>query len=236
METRKKSSHTGMIRRAAALILVCLMLPGLTACKAVPTRAEQFAALVRGNLDEIYLGRADSNYLKLTGSTAGDVAANYESSLQQEAAFFCSYFDISHPSESVMEKVTDLYRQIYSHASYTVGKAVMADDNTYTVPVTIQPLNIMDAAVQSHDEALAGFYEKYAGVSPDELSGGELAAYEADWADAVIEMVRAQLSRTTYRDAETMDIRVAQDEDGTWQMSAEDLQALDALILYYPSN
>ena len=233
MEMRRRNSLMGMIRRAAALILVCLMLAG---CKAVPTRAEQFTALVRGNLDEIYLGRADSNYLKLTGSTAEDVTASFESSLSQAAVFFCGYFDIPHPSESVMTEVEELYRQIYSHASYTVGQAFKVDDRTYTVPVTVQPLNIMDAAIQSHDEALAGFYEKYAGVSRDELSGEELAAYEADWAHAVIEMVRAQLARTTYRDTETVDVRVTQDGDGTWQMSAEDLQTLDALVLYYPSN
>ena len=236
METRYGSFPMNWIRRAAAIVLACLLLLGLTACKAIPTRAEQFTALVRGNLDEIYLGRADSNYLKLTGSTVEDVKANYESSLLQEADFFCGYFGISHPTESVMAEVTELYRQIYSHASYTVGEAVKADEKTYTVKVEIQPLNIMDAAIQGHDEALAGFYEKYTGVSPDDLSGEELTSYEADWADAVIEMVRAQISHTTYRSAETVDVRVMQDGDGTWQMNAEDLQTVDALILYYPSN
>lgn len=224
------------IRRAAALLLICMALLGLAGCRAIPTRAEQFAALVRGNLDEIYLGRANDDYLKLTGSSAEDVAASYESSLLQEAAFFCGYFGIRRPSDQISAEVAELYRQIYTNASYTVGMAAKVDDGTYTVPVTVQPLNIMEAVIQDHDAALAGFYQKYADVDRDALDGEALAAYEADWAHAVIEMVRGQLSHITYRDTETIHVRVTQLEDGSWQMNAEDLQALDALILYYPSK
>ena len=46
------------IHRMTALLLVCLMALGLSACKALPSKGEQFTALVRGNLDELYLGRA----------------------------------------------------------------------------------------------------------------------------------------------------------------------------------
>ena len=225
-----------MIRRGAVLVLICLMLLGTMACKALPTRAEQFSALVKGNLDEIYLGRVNDDYLKFTGSTPEDVAASYESSLQQEATFFCGYFSISHPTDQVTAEVVELFRQIYANASYTVGKATRVDGDTYTVAVTVQPLNIMEAVIQDHDAALADFYAKYADVNKWDLSGQELAAYEADWAEAIIAMVRGRLAHITYRDTQTVDVRVTQLEDGTWQMDAEDLQNLDSLILYYPSN
>ncbi|MBQ2062103.1 MAG: hypothetical protein II458_05435 [Oscillospiraceae bacterium] len=224
------------IRCAAVLALACLMLLSVIACKALPNKSEQFSILVQGNLDEIYLGRANSSYLKLTGSTAEDVAANYEGSLGQEATFFCGYFSIAHPTDQIRSEIVELYRQIYANASYIVGDAVKADDGSYAVSVEIQPLNIMQTAIDGHEESLAGFYEKYRDVDSETLSGAELAAYEADWAHAVIGMVRAQLSHITYRDAVTVDVRVSQTEGGFWQMNAEDLQAVDALILYYPTN
>lgn len=223
-----------MFRRGFALLFALLLVLGLTACKALPTRAEQFTALVRGNLDEIYRGRADEDYLKFTGSTAEDVAASYENSLSQEVTFFCGYFRISHPTEQMTAEITELYRQIYANASYTVGKAIRVDRSTYNVPVTIQPLNIMESVMEDHDKALAGFFSKYGGVNKADLSDEELAAYEADWAAAVISMVQGKLAHITFRDTETIDVRVVQSEDGTWQMNADDLLALDALILYRP--
>ncbi len=224
------------IRRAAALALACLMVLSLAACKALPTKSEQFTILVRGNLDEIYLGRAGSDYLKLTGTTAEDVAASYEDSLRQEATFFCGYFDITHPTDRTMAEVVELYRQIYANASYIVGSAAKTDDGTYAVSVEIQPLNIMETALANPGEAMATFYEKHGGVNREDLSGEELAEFEADWADAVITLVRGQLSHVTYRDTVTVDVHVTQTEEGFWQMDAGDLQAVDALILCYPAD
>lgn len=224
------------IHRMTTLLLVCLMALGLSACKALPSKGEQFTALVRGNLDELYLGRANSDYLKFTDRTAEEVTAGYESSLQEEALFLCGYFSIVDPSDEIQAEAVALCRDIYTNASYTVGKAVRVDGKTYTVPVTVQPLNIIQDVIKDHDDAMAGFFEKYADVSREDLQGEALAAYDADWAHAVLNMVRAQLSHVTYRDTETVDVHVTQTEDGAWQMDAQDLQTLDALILYYPSG
>ncbi len=225
------------IRRAAALLLACLLLAGLCSCATSPmTREEQFTALVKGNLDEIYRGRANSDYLKLTGTTAEDVAASYERGLDQEAVFFCVYFSIFDPSDQTTREVKDLYREIYANASYTVSRAVRADDATYTVNVVVQPMDIMHTAIDDHNSALAEFYRNYDGVSRKDLEGDELAAYDAAWAGAVMSMVRGQLTHITYLDAQTVSVRVTRQEDGTWQMNADDLQEIDRLILYYPAN
>lgn len=227
----------GTIRRAAALLLTCLLLAGLTACASTPlTREEQFSALVRGNLDEIYRGRANSDYLKLTGSTKEDVEASFERGLNQEVVFFCGYFSISNPSDRITGEIKDLYRDIYASSSYTVSKAVRVDDSTYTVNVVIQPLDVIQAAIDNHDSALAGFFRKYDGIDRKDLHGDELAAYEEDWAEAIIAMVRGQLTHITYRDTVTVTVRVEKTEDGSWQMNADDLQEIDRLILYYPAN
>ena len=227
----------GTIRRAAALLLTCLLLAGLCACATSPmTREEQFTALVKGNLDEIYRGRANSDYLKLTGTTAEDVSASYESGLDQEAVFFCVYFSILDPSDQTIREVKDLYREIYANASYTVHKAVKEDDATYIVNVAVQPLDIMRTAIDDHNSALADFYREYDGVSRGDLEGDERAAFDEAWARAVMAMVRGQLTHITYLDAQTVSVRVSRLEDGTWQMNADDLQEIDRLILYYPAN
>ncbi len=225
------------VRRAAALLLICLLLAGLTACATSPlTREEQFSALVKGNLDEIYRGKANSDYLKLTGSTAKDVTASYERGLDQEVVFFCGYFSITAPSDRITREIKDLYREVYASTSYSVGKAVRVDDTTYTVEVIVQPLDIMQSAIDNHDSALASFYRKYDGVSREDLEGDELSAFEEDWAEAVIAMVRGRLTHITYRDAQTVNVRVTKQEDGSWQMNEDDLQTIDKLVLLYPAS
>ena len=100
--------------------------------------------------------------------------------------------------------------------------------------VDVEPLNILKQAIDTHEEALAGFFEKHAEDDPENMSDEDLAVYDSDWARAIIDMVKAQLTKLRYRDAETLDIHVVCDDDEIWRISTEDLQKLDSLIIYYP--
>ena len=59
------------MKRSIALCLVLVMALTLTACGGGVT-AKDATALVQGNLDEIYLGKFDPEYLKLVDITEAD--------------------------------------------------------------------------------------------------------------------------------------------------------------------
>ena len=223
-------------RRGIALILTSLMLLGLTACSLPkpPTQKDRIVTLVQGNLDEIYLGKTSDAYLRMVDSTAEQAQANYQEGIEAEAKYFCGYFDVESPSDELMAELIDLYKEIYSHSRYTVGEATKVDDKTYSVAVDVEPINIMELAIDSHEEALADFYEKYADADTEAMTDEEYQAYDNDWFRAVLDMVKAQLPNLGYQDPVTVDMRVTLGEDDVWQINDEDWQELDTEIICYP--
>lgn len=50
--------------------------------------------LVQGNLDHVYLGKYDENYLSLVESTEEEAETEYQAGLRYEAEYFAYYFGI----------------------------------------------------------------------------------------------------------------------------------------------
>ena len=104
-----------------AVSLVLAMSVGLPACGNSGT--EQAAALVQGNLDEIYLGRVTEDYLKLIDGTKEESAQAYLDGLEVEAEYFVNYWGIvesdygetyANLDEDFQNEVIEMYKEIYS--------------------------------------------------------------------------------------------------------------------------
>ena len=228
-------------KRILAVILTAVLALGLIACGATtepeeeePTMEELTALLVQGNLDEIYKGEASQEYLDLIGSTKEDAQESYEEGLSCEAEYFADYFDIDILSDSLKAQIVDLYRDIYSHARYTVGNASKLDENTYVVKVEVEPINVMELAIDAEETATADFFAKYADKDVQSMTDEEYEAYDADWAETVIAMVKEQIPLAGYRPAVSFAVQVVKGDDGIWQITEDDLNDLDAQIIYYP--
>ncbi|MBO4853832.1 MAG: hypothetical protein J5482_01635 [Oscillospiraceae bacterium] len=226
-------------KRMLAVILAAVLALGLIACGATdsqkePSMEELAALLVQGNLDEIYLGKVSQEYLDLIGSTEEDARETYEEGLSYEAEYFADYFDIDVLSDPLKEQIMDLYREIYSHVRYTVGNASKLDENTYVVKVDVEPINVMELAMDAEDTATADFFAKYADVDVESMTDEEYEAYDAEWAQAVIATVQAQVPVLAYKPGVSLAVQVVRGDDGAWQISDSDMGDLDEQMIYYP--
>ena len=64
-----------------------------------------------------------------------------------EVNYFMQFFGIEYPTDEITQELTELYKEIYSHSKYEVGEAADVSENTYGVPLTIYPIDIMQKAV-----------------------------------------------------------------------------------------
>ncbi len=221
------------MKRSIALCLVLVMALTLTACGGGVT-AKDATALVQGNLDEIYLGKFDPEYLELVDITEADARETYEEGLEVEAEVFAYYFDISNMTDEIKAEIIDLYKEIYAWSKYTVGEASKLDESTYAVKVVVSPLDIFVLVDEAFDEAMEPFYTKYANVDISAMSDDEYTAYDKEWADAVIALCREKLPEMGYLEDRSLVIQVTLDEDDYWVMSGDDFNSLDEIIIEYP--
>ena len=221
------------MKRSIALCLVLVMALTLTACGGGVT-AKDATALVQGNLDEIYLGKFDPEYLKLVDITEADARETYEEGLEVEAEVFAYYFDISNMTDEIKAEIIDLYKEIYAWSKYTVGEASKLDESTYAVKVVVSPLDIFVLVDEAFDEAMEPFYTKYANVDISAMSDDEYNAYDKEWADAVIALCREKLPEMGYLEDRSLVIQVTLDEDDYWVRSGDDFNSLDEIIIEYP--
>lgn len=222
-----------LIKRSIALCLVLVMVLTLTACGGGVT-ASDAKDLVQGNLDEIYLGKFDPEYLKLVDITEEEARQTYEEGLEVEAEMFAYYFDIYNMTDELKEEIIELYQEIYAQSKYTVGEASKLDESTFAVKVQVSPLDIFELVVDASEEALQPFFDKYENMDIASMSDEEYDAYDKEWADAVLDLCWEKLPEMGYGDERSLVIQVTLDEDDYWVMSGDDFNNLDEIIITYP--
>lgn len=225
-------------RRAVAIAAALVLALSLAGCGTMMEDSVQ--ALVQGNLDEIYLGKYNEDFLQLVDITEAEAEQNYLDGLEVEAQYFAALFSIDYMTEELTAEIVDLYKEIYSHSRYEVGEATKVDDDTYGVPVTVYPIDVLQLAMDNLEAAATELQSQYtdeqiqAIINEDEAA---LQAYDADWAQMCIGLVREQLPNLGYLDAEEMVVQVTQDEsDGLWVIADNDFQRIDNLMIYYPGT
>lgn len=226
------------VKRAAALGLALCLALGLSACG--DKESEQVQKLVQGNLDVIYLNKADPEYLELVESSENEAEQDYLDGLEAEAEYFSRYFSIVNTdynesyddlSDELKQAIMDLYDEIYSHTKYEVQPAVKQDDGSYTVKVLIDPINIMQLASDAADsyEAFDEINAKY----PDQMTDEEWAAYNNEYGMACVDLVRSQMDSLGYLDQKSIVLQYEEDADGYMSINEDDWRKIDEYIIAY---
>lgn len=218
-------------KRVSALLAAAVLCLSLTGCGGF---SDTVKILVQGNLDEIYLGQANADYLKLIKSDEKEAQENYIGGLETEAEFFISYFGIEYPTEELMGEIVEMYKQIYAHSMYIVNDPAKLDDDTYAVKIQISPIDIFKLVSDNFDDGMDEFYSKYEQVDIDAMSEEEYARFDLDWAHAIIKLVYEQLPNVGYLEEQSIAIQVAKNKDGIWTITDNDLGSIDNAIIYYP--
>ncbi len=222
-------------RAAAALILALAIALSLAGCGTAMSDASTM--LVQGNLDEIYLGKFDPDFLKLVDSTEEQAQANYEDGIEVEANYFMQFFGIEYPTDEITAELTELYKEIYSHSRYEVGEAAEVSDNTYGVPLTIYPMDIMQKVSEQMEAAATELQSQYTDEQIYLISTDESAYIEYDhaWAEMLLGLLRDNVGSIGYLEPVDMVVQVTKGDDNVWTIDDGDFQRIDAEMIYYPA-
>ena len=230
------------LRRWAALALALCIALTLTACWG---GEKDVTALVQGNIDEIYLGKFDEDYLKLVGISQEEAQQAYLDGLEVEAEFFANYWAISDTSitydqldEGLRQDIVDLYKEIYSHTKFEVKPAVKQSDGSYTVQVLVDPIDIMQLATDVYDsgsyQPLEDFWAKYGQVDLSAMSEEEYLALSNEYGALVVQLVEEQLDNLGYLDQKSLSLQIQDNGSGVVTINQDDWGTFDDYVIYYP--
>lgn len=209
--------------------------------------AEEAAALVRGNLDLLYRGTYETEYLEEVNCTEEDAKASYENNMEVEANYLLYYYrsaTYGHSSGNSYTYVTDeqgeeaiaLCRDIYGKVKYTVGAAVAQGDGSFAVTVTYSPLDLHQQVDRGWVEFETSFVSQYDEVEKSRMDDDE---YD-DWLEetvfpaynqAVLDLVRSKLETAGYGEEATATLTVAKDADGYYVIDFDSFDAFDQKLV-----
>ena len=217
---------------AAALVL------GLAGCSGGGYTADDATSQVRGNLDEIYLGKFDPDYMERVGITEEEAEKTYLDGMDVEADYFIRYYGLETVSDEQRQEIIDLHKEIYSNADYEVQPAVKQSDGTFAVKVIFRPLDIHVQVDEEWDDFLNNFWAQYDSVDVDSMTDEDYAAFEQqlynDYTEQVIDLVSSKLPTIGHGDETSTVIQIVQDEDGYYVMDQNGFGQFDGLLITYP--
>lgn len=207
--------------------LLALALFALVACGGFAAKA-----LLQGNLDLIYLGTHDQDYLDSVQISEADADAAYNDSIAAATQHFCDSFDTDWASlsEASQQKITDVYKQIYQHSKYELGDATK-EGNVYTVPLTVYPMDIMQKFAEEDIDAFITDWQQRMDAGEFNLATSE--ELTETWAGTIIDLLSQRVDAIGYLEPVVINVRIAPDETGAYAINADDFQEVDRAILPY---
>ena len=237
------------MKKVIVILLSILMIFGLVACGG--SSDDRIQSLVQGNIEAIYLGNASKEYLEIINSTADIQRQNYIAGLNTEAEFFCYYFRVIDSAynetyddikDETKDKIVAMYKQIYDKSKFSTKESVKQSDGSYTVQVTIEPIDIMEQAM---DKLISGTYEpyeeffaKHEDVNVDAMTDDEFIKfyeeYTDEYANIIIDCILGLLPNLGYKDPKTLSVQVQADSDDIFSINDDDWNKIDDYMIYYP--
>ena len=228
-------------KRVIALGVLLTMVMSLAACsggegggEGHSLSKENAVDYVTGVLEESYLGVASEAYKQLVERDDDDVSAVYEASMEAEAEYFIYHYSIEEPTDELRKELKELCKEIYGHSKFQVVSAAEQDDGSFSVKVTVEPIDIAHLAEKDLEEAVKPWQEKYPTEVQDRMSEEELQAADAEWAEIIVNAFREKLPETGNLEEQSLSVLLEKDEDGYYILSQEEFNRLDALIIDYP--
>lgn len=234
-----------MRNKAMAFFLALCAAFSLCACGGIST--EDVTTLVQGNINEIYLGQYDADFLEMVDTTEEEAEQAYLEGLEVEAEYFAYYWGILDSSlgevytdldESLRNDIVELYKEIYRQSKFSVESAAKQDDGSYAVKVLVEPIDIMEQAealyMNDEYEPLNEFWSKHMETDFSAMTDEEYLAYTHEYGEVIVGLVRDQLPNLGYMDQKSQSIQVEPNADGILCINEDDWSIFDSYVIYYP--
>lgn len=232
METDARKMHMNRQQKMTAAVMAALLLAG---CSGRET--DRMMSYIQGYLDLTYRDMLDEGYAEITGLSKEDADQQYEDGLDLETDFFIENIArISDPTDEIRQEIHDMYARIYSYSSYTVDSCSLLSDGSYSVTVTVHPIDLLTRFTP--DDFNQVFIEvlNSRGVNSAMdlygLSKEDYAAADQEYAEKIIEMISDEIDAAGYSEARTASVKISEEGDA-WEMDEEDITQIDTWIIDY---
>ena len=184
-------------------------------------------AYVQAVLDVSYKKQTEE-YEEITGVPEDEAEAVFEENLDAAMA----EFESSPMPEELRPQYRELFGEIAMQVSYTVGETQKEEGGSYAVQVMVKPLTLFADTYDAFQQRA----EEYAGqVTDSVMQGGEMPSDEEMqsqvyqiYSDVLSEALDAGL---LYGEAQETVLHVRKNEDGEYEIDAEDMKTLDGLLI-----
>ena len=180
--------------------------------------AEDAKAYVKAVLDIMCTGDYDHS-VDLADIPEGEEAQLRDSTIQSAVAAIASDAGLS---EEVQADFTDVMRDAFSKAKYTVGDAVPTEDGGYDVTVTIEPLKLYAGATTKLQEKVTA--DDIAGLSEEEANN---LIYTK-----IAEIIRENLEEPEYVEPQDIVVHygIIDEQNNLWGVSEEEGEKLGEIL------
>ena len=143
---------------------------------------------------------------------------------------------IEYPTEETETAIRDMYEEIYSHSSYTVGAASELDSGNYAVEVKVQPIDIMTNFTPEDFQnvftqvlAERGVTDNFALYS---MSEEEYASADQEYANRLVAMIEEKIPSIGYTEEKSLAVQIMDGGD-MWEPNQDDFSQLDTWMIDY---
>ena len=225
-------------KRGAILGLTLCLCLSLAACGGGEGDTKGFTThdaevYVDGLIQENYLGQAPEEYLELVDISMEDVETLYENALDMDTEYFFFMYDIDDHTDELHQEVKDLYREIYKSAKYEIVSAAQQEDGSFSVKVTVYPIDIAQTVSETLNDATKEFYKKYPQNEVNTMGEKEYAEMGEEWARMILDLYQEALKEIGNMTERSVSVQIEQDSEGLYTINSEDFARLDALIIDY---
>lgn len=224
-------------RHILAGALACALALTLTACGGLTE--SDVAAYVQGELDCTYKGQYSQEYLDLVdGMTEETARQQYEDNAQAEAQRLLNYLEVYYPTDQVNERATQLVKDIYTNAKYTVGGGNKLQGGDFAVEVTLSPIELFHLIP---DETYGQVWTQVCednGTTPDQastLSEEDFQPLDQEYALRMMDKVEEVLPQVTYGQDQSVMLQLKLDGD-YYSLVSNGWTTLDDMVIDYTGD
>ena len=212
--------------RKKKCLLCILVVTALSLCACGSDKyAKRYQNYVKSLIALNYLGVTDED-VKAAGTTDTDASTVYEENIDYLANNIIAYYNVMIDNAPEMrDGFKDLAKKIYGKVNYTVSKAYPYG-SVYLVDVTISPIDLFS---QSSAEVAAYVYGFNEAVADGKYNDYELAAYEKEFAEGLLEILNKAADTMSYADPVVLTVEIVESDDG-YSIRERDLMDIDACM------
>lgn len=198
---------------------------------------QRLSTYVQGYLDLTYKDQINDDFLEIAGISEEEAEQQYQDGLDVEVQFFIDGIaTIEYPTEEIETAIRDMYEEIYSHSSYTVGAASELDSGNYAVEVKVQPIDIMTNFTPEDFQnvftqvlAERGVTDNFALYS---MSEEEYASADQEYANRLVAMIEEKIPSIGYTEEKSLAVQIMDGGD-MWEPNEDDFSQLDTWMIDY---